>query len=234
MPALELVTTLGPGRESVQSNALSSWLKLGFTVIVLNKEWENTQYRKTYEHLNDLGNVYWIDVEHEGRYLPIDKVFRFFKNWGAGDNLFNAYCNSDIVLAPYDPVKFINMILNEVEDSAIGIRRVNVDDEVLLTNKRWEGDGYDMFIWDKKLIELFPRSNYTFGMPFFDYWMLAWAYYSGYNVKYVDTPVAFHKWHERACTDDDVERLRHEFDPYGKNPYTIAQELLANFKHVEF
>jgi len=82
----------------------------------------------------------------------------------------------------------------------------------LVISTRWELDGvkkiypfvngYDLFIFDYKYIDIFYNNNYVIGMPWWDFWIPLIANKCSLRVYHIKNDVIYHRTHETNYDDN--------------------------------
>jgi hypothetical protein len=106
--------------------------------------------------------------------------------------------NSDILLDP--PGDLAAFARDEGQGSLIIGTRVEINSPEQRQGKRnlW---GFDLFFFDRALIDVFIDHKFCLGMPFWDYWMPFTAALHGLPLKQIETDLAFHMAHEEAWSN---------------------------------
>jgi hypothetical protein len=149
---------------------------------------------------------------------PVDEIeigkekFPFI-NFIESDNIFN-YNNKKLIKLNgiLDSIKLTNCEYCCIVNSDIILKKKIEKKHLksdLLISTRWELDdinhttqktypfdaGYDIFLFEKSLIDIFYNKNYVIGMPWWDYWIPLIAIKLGLKVDHVKNPIIFHRTH---------------------------------------
>jgi hypothetical protein len=103
-----------------------------------------------------------------------------------------AIINSDIILKRDIPTKFLK------SDLTISTRW-ELDD----INKPYPfNNGYDLFIFNKDMIDLYLNDNYVIGMPWWDFWIPLITIKLQLTVNHIKSPIIFHRTHDTNYDND--------------------------------
>ena len=184
-----IVTSIAPGNIDNQRAAVESWKFLGFSVVSLNSREEVEQLEPIYK------NVVFQTVDRDARaeagkpLVYIDDIFSYLRHYGTK---VCGIVNSDIRLK--GDQDFISFICNQVEDAIVLSSRLDIDSSEQEVGEIYKY-GFDVFFFDKKLLEQFPPSQFCLGLPWWDYFMPIVCAQKGVTVKYFATPIAYHVKH---------------------------------------
>lgn len=179
---MKVFTTINPyGNFDVQKEAMLSWCK-EYDVYSVNSEEEIKIAKDLYPEVNFIQteNTYQVGSK---TLIKLDAILDAIKTI---DMLKCSIVNSDIILKR--KIK-LNKKLN--------------DSLVIAT--RWElgeapsypfGGGYDLFIFDKRNIDLFYNKNYVIGMPWWDFWLPIIANRAGVDIYHIKNEIINHRTHK--------------------------------------
>jgi hypothetical protein len=196
MPESILVaTSLAPGkREDVQRRALASWRALGFEIVSFNSALEIARLQPAFPEVvfHDPGRT--AEFSTGKPLIFVADILAWFKEKGPR---VCGIVNSDILLDP--PGDLAAFARAEALGSLVIGTRVEIEEIEQRQGKRnlW---GFDLFFFDRALIDVFVDHKFCLGMPFWDYWMPFTAALHGLPLKQIDTDVAFHMAHDEAWT----------------------------------
>ena len=107
--------------------------------------------------------------------------------------------NSDVSLRA-DRV-FADYVAREARGAFLFGSRVDVDTPESESGEVFEG-GYDFFFFDRRLAGMYPKTDYSIGLPWWDYWAPMVPALNGVPLKRLTTPVAFHVRHDLNWQSD--------------------------------
>jgi hypothetical protein len=183
---VKVFTTVNPfGNYDSQSEALKSWSK-HYDVYSVNPQNEIEIAKEKFPYIN------FIETHDTFQYgkKNLVKLNSILQNIRMENGLC-AIVNSDIILN------------KEIKIDDIG------NDLVIAT--RWEIDGdkrypfvngYDLFIFDAKLTDIYMNPNYVIGMPWWDFWIPLIAIQRGLRVLHISNQSIFHRTHETNYDGD--------------------------------
>lgn len=188
-----IFTTLNPyGNFDAQHEAMSSWASK-FSVYSVNTPEEIDIIRDKYPYINFIENE---EVYISGK-KKLTKLSSILKAARKVNCETVAIVNSDIILN--DRVKKI--LDNKYIRSGLTIAtRWEIDED-----KPYYPfvDGYDLFIFNKKYIDLYDNDSYVIGMPWWDYWIPLISITAGIPVYHIKNKVIFHRTHQTNYDHDD-------------------------------
>ncbi|NER01425.1 MAG: glycosyltransferase, partial [Okeania sp. SIO3C4] len=193
---LVIVTSIAPGNEKNQLSAIESWQKFGFTVVSLNNQAEINNLESIYK------DVTFYPVKRDakttvGRPLVyVDDLILYLKQYGTK---ICGIINSDIRLEAGE--NFLSFISQQAENSVIFGSRVDIDSFELTGGEIYQR-GFDIFFFDKVLLEEFPISKFCLGLPWWDLWIPSMAIKKGLKSKYLATPIFYHLKHKINYSND--------------------------------
>ena len=187
-------TTINPnGNFEAQNEAMSSWA-LKFTIYSVNTKSDIDKVKDLYPYVN------FIETEdtyiYKGKELiKLNALLEAIKN---SDKEYACIVNSDIILNTNIDVSSL------LKDKYL--------DKGLIVSTRFELDedkdpypftaGYDIFIFNKKNVNLFLNKKYVIGMPWWDYWMPIISNKNQFNIYHISNRYIYHRTHQ---TNYDVD-----------------------------
>lgn len=208
----EIATSLVPNNVSGQLPAIKSWQKLGFQVTSINPPEELPLLKEHYP------GVRFVTAPRNGRALVgkpcifIDDILEYFRKSEAD---YFGIVNSDIFLCADDG--FADFIGRNVTDSLVYGSRVEIKGYGSALGRSYHY-GFDYFFFDKRLLNVYPKSEFMLGIPWWDYWFPFYAGQAGVPIKRVDSYLAFHVSHPINYRYDQVLSYKEHFLELAKNP----------------
>jgi hypothetical protein len=179
---MKVFTTINPyGNFDTQREAILSWCK-EYDVYSVNGTQEIDVAKDLYPEVTFIQteNTYQIGKKN---LIKLDAILDAIKSV---DTKKCAIVNSDIIL-----------------NKKIKLNK-KFDDSLIIAT-RWElgdvpsypfGDGYDLFIFDKRNIDLFYNKNYVIGMPWWDFWLPIVANRAGVDIYHIKNEIINHRTHK--------------------------------------
>lgn len=161
---VKLVTSVAPHNIESQRRAIDSWLHAGFSVTSLNIEPEIAQCRGAFPDIDFQPVVRDARPECGRPLVYLDDIFAFLKRHGSD---VCGLINSDIHLRA-DEAK-VRYVVDQARGSLVLACRTDVES---LDNRIGEvyKHGYDVFLFDRAILDLVPSSKFCLGQPWWDYW----------------------------------------------------------------
>ncbi|MFT4563876.1 MAG: hypothetical protein ACI9BW_003636 [Gammaproteobacteria bacterium] len=187
---LTIVTSIAPFELSKQQRATDSWLALGFRVVSLNVASE----RATLEA--EFPNVEFHQPPRDGTAIAgkplvyFDDILAWYRN--RSEHTICGIINSDIVMAKVPCA--MEVLRRSARDGMVISSRIDVasfDPPI----GDWYPQGYDLFFFDRALIDCYIPSKFMLGMPWWDYWAPSAALLRGYPVRRLTSPLIYHAAH---------------------------------------
>jgi hypothetical protein len=197
---MKIFTTINPnGNFDAQNEAMSSWASK-FNIYSVNTKQEINTIEDLYPYVNfiESENTFDFDIT-KFRTPPLTalnikkrlvKLNAILDSINKTDGKHFCIVNSDIILKSD---KLSNLFLDKYLSDGL----------IISTRYELEGDkitkpfssGYDVFIFDKKNINMLYNDNYVIGMPWWDYWV---PIISLKNLKlyHIDEKVFLHRTHK--------------------------------------
>lgn len=204
--SLTIVTSIAPFELPKQQRATASWIELGFRVVSLNIEAECKVLEAQFP------DVEFHRPPRDGSAIA-GKPLVFFDDildWYR-QNEDQAICgivNSDIVMARVP--------------CAMEVLRIAASGGMVISSRidvpsfdppvgNWYPEGYDLFFFDRSLIELYPPSNFMLGIPWWDYWAPSVPILRGYPVRRLSSPLIYHQIHDVNYSDESYIEFAREY-----------------------
>ncbi|MGL5080822.1 MAG: FkbM family methyltransferase [Microcoleaceae cyanobacterium] len=207
-PDIKIITSIAPENLEKQRVAISTWKKLGFSVISLNSALE---IEKLEPHYADITlQIVSRDAQAEvGKPLIyLDDMFCYFQDH---PSKICAVVNSDIQLQADE--NFSKWVLKEAEDAIIFGSRIEIE-----TLEQRQGElynkGFDFFFFDSKYLKDFPPSKFCLGLPWWDFYLPLMALQQGWTLKHLVTPVAYHLKHSVNYNNQNWQKYGIEFTKF--------------------
>lgn len=197
---IQLVTSIAPRNIENQQQAVQSWLRLGFSVTSLNVPSEISDLKPFFE------GVEFHAVSRDARadcgrpLVYLDDVFTFLREKGTP---VCGLINSDIHLRASPAT--IDFVVAQAREAVVLACRTDLDslsDPVGVVYRH----GFDVFLFDKKILEFLPTTPFCLGQPWWDYWFPASILFKSprsYPLKLLVFPFALHIRHASNWNHDD-------------------------------
>lgn len=185
-------TSISPGHKNMHNQlfAVESWRKLGIEVYSLNNSKEISALKDIYPAW-----IKFVPSEDTTEHIfgkpciMINSMMDHFVRNKTGDILM--LINSDIIL---DTSKELISKIKSASDSCIPISHRNDYDGELKPGNKY-AFGFDVFFINKKHISIFPKSMYSMGQTWWDYWIPYVAIKNKTTIFIIQEKIAFHKQH---------------------------------------
>lgn len=190
MSEITIATSIVPRNFELQRTAINSWLNLGFKVISINSAEEAAIVS---QHCPNIPVIIADRTAHPATgkpYVYFDDVRKSLVD------LQSDICgivNSDIFLSA--DAGFVDFISEVAEDGLLFGSRIDIDSMTNLDGEKFVY-GFDFFFFSKKVLCLFPESEFCLGVPWWDYWAPFVPVARGIPCKELISPVAYHVRHE--------------------------------------
>ncbi len=214
--SVTVATSLMPKRLPDQQAAVSSWLALGFDVVSVNAPEEIARLAPDFPNVR-------FEVAHRtaealcGRPLiPLDEMLRVLREDAAP---FCAIVNSDIVFPRSLATGHALAILAQ-RRVVFGNRR-NVRSLEDGEGRLYKG-GYDYFLFDRELLDLFSGTELVIGAPWWDYWIPLAAAMTGIPALCPTDLPALHRIH-------DVGYSRQLYLHFGRSLISAVAKVAGQF-----
>jgi hypothetical protein len=161
---VKLVTSVAPRNVENQRQAMDSWLRAGFSVISVNAESEIGRVRSLFPEIDFQPVTRDASVECGRPLVYLDDVFAFLKKDGSQ---ICGLINSDIHLRTDEAT--LRYVVEQARESLVMACRTDVES---LNSRIGEvfKHGFDVFLFDRKILDLVPSSKFCLGQPWWDYW----------------------------------------------------------------
>jgi len=177
---MKIFTTINPyGNFEAQNEALLSWSKY-YQVYSVNLPEEIEIAKEKFPYIN------FIETNNTFEYgskklVKLNAILDAIKTTDATDC---AIVNSDIIL---------NNKIGKLPESGLVIAtRWEIND----IDKSYPfGDGYDLFIFNRSLINLLQNNKYVIGMPWWDFWIPMISIKAGVKVYHIKNHLISHRTH---------------------------------------
>ncbi len=235
-----IATNISPKNIDRQSEAIKSWIKLGFNVVSIN-------YAEEIEVLQpSFPDIKFVQAKRDGRQtfgkpvIYLDDFLEYLKN---ADSEVCGIVNSDIYLLGNEGIS--SSIKKYTMDSIVYGSRIDVDSLKILEGDVYEA-GFDFFFFDKSLTWYFPESDFCMGMPCWDYWMPLVATLEGLQIKKLISPFAYHLKKLCKCNAEHFDFLAKRFLGYLQKridenfnsdfedyPQALLTKIIAAYHHLD-
>jgi hypothetical protein len=164
---ITLVTSLAPHNADNQRRAMDSWRHAGFSVTSLNAEPEIDQVRKLFPDMDVRAVARDASADCGRPLVYLDDAFAHLRENGSQ---VCGLVNSDIHLRSDEST--IRYVTGEARGSLVLASRTDLDS---LESRHGETfkHGFDVFLFDRAILDLVPASRFCLGQPWWDYWFPA-------------------------------------------------------------
>lgn len=210
---MKIFTTINPNSNfEVQHKALNSWCSK-YEVYSVNTLEEIEKISSIYPQVKFIETNRTYDYG-EKKLIKLNAILYAIESICDG-NTHVAIINSDIILN----VDIKNSIFNKkYSDSLVIATRWELDNgEIYPFN-----DGYDLFIFNTKYLNLYKNENYVIGLPWWDFWIPLISIKAGIKVYHIKNQLIYHLTHETNYDKD----IWIEFGEYLYNDIMVV--LLKN------
>lgn len=191
LPKMCFYTSINPNpiHKERQLNSINTWLKLGVQVFSVNHEKEIKELQKEFNH------VYFISTKESSEevygkpYIKVNTILNIAKE---SDSECICLINSDIEVVPNDNELF-DELLDKSTDGLVMVSKYNYDENHI--DSIVEGNGIDVFAFNKKYIDLIPKSFFSLGQPVWDYWLPLQFAKNNVPIFHINEKLAYHKNH---------------------------------------
>lgn len=201
MSSVTIATSIAPFNIPHQQSAVRTWLDLGFSVVSLNIEDEIKTLQESFPDIS------FQPVARDGKALAGRPFVYFDDVIGALKRAETTVCgiiNSDIHLNAGS--EFLDFILNEAKDAFVFGSRIDVQSFGALDGKenRW---GFDLFFFSQDFTQIYPKSQFCLGVPWWDYWAPLVPTLKGLPVKLLVSDVGVHLLHENNWSIELYQKM---------------------------
>jgi len=191
---MNVFTTINPnGNFEAQNEAMSSWSSK-FSVYSVNTKNDIDKIKDLYPYIKFI-ETEEIYLYNNKKLVKLNAILEAIKN---SDKEYVCVVNSDIIL--------------NVNIDVSSLLKDKYLDKGLIISTRFELDeekdpypftaGYDIFIFNKKNVNLFLNKKYVIGMPWWDYWIPIIANKNQLNIYHISNRYIYHRTHQ---TNYDVD-----------------------------
>jgi hypothetical protein len=197
-----LVTSIAPHNIENQQRAIESWLRLGFAVTSLNAPSEIEELKPFF------GNVEFVAVQRDAQadcgkpLVYLNDVVAFLGSHGTP---VCGLINSDIHLrATPETVRYL---LEEAKNSMVLASRTDVKTLDDATGEVYKF-GFDVFLFDRAILETLPSTEFCLGQPWWDYWLASCLIRlpRQFPLKFASLPITIHIEQASNLHNDDNYR----------------------------
>jgi len=216
MPDITIATSIIPRNFDLQHAAIDSWRKLGFKVISLNSAAEASIVAQNFPDIS-------LTIVNRTAEATAGKPYIFFDDVVAALSVEQAtvcgIVNSDILLMA--DAGFADFIAETVGNGLVFGSRIDVESMADLDGEEYIS-GFDFFFFNKASLEIFPKSEFCLGVPWWDYWAPFVSLITGLSCNELISPVAFHLKHEAKWSGelfcDYGKMFAEKILPYAQQP----------------
>lgn len=190
---MNIFTTINPSDKSfeTQFKALSSWTK--YNIYSVNTKDEIEKISKLYPFVKFIKTESTYDYNGK-KLIKLNAILDTIeKLCDVNSNV--AIINSDIILNNKTKKSIFN---KKYEDSLIIATRWEIDDDKIYSFN----EGYDLFIFNTKLLKLFKNDKYVIGLPWWDFWIPVISIKAGLKVYHIKNQLIYHITHETNYDKD--------------------------------
>jgi len=196
------ITSISPTHinANIQSDAIKSWIDLGFKVYSFNSPKEIETLNGQYDNVEFVPTYRTMEITYGKPLVSINAVL----DW-AKEREDQHYCliNSDIELIM--DLEMVERVKLQMDKSIVLDNRIDYDTTKALTSHKYMM-GIDVFFIHKKWLSIYPQSMHCFGMTFWDYFIPYVAIQNGVDVKFIKQNTAYHKKHSAQYSMDNWKK----------------------------
>ena len=222
-----LATSIIPNaRIKIQTSALASWADNGFDVVSFNTPSEII----TLSH--QFPTVSFIPITRTGEMYagkPLILISDILEKSYLSEHKYCGIVNSDIHFASTNPLDL--SIKKHIKNSFIYGARYEMDN-INSRQGKYDLFGFDYFIYDKTMGNVWGDNRFCLGMPFWDHWFPLIPILNGHKVKKIISPVARHEAHPNSWSAN-ILAFNDEFVRILINYQTRGIALGKNKKQIE-
>ena len=221
---MTILTSLTPGNERNQRNAIATWTHQGFNVVSMNCAQERHQLEPRFPGIS------FVTTQRDGRekwgkpYVYFDDLLAYFLQ---SDCPICGIVNSDVYLWKEN---LLDRVAEAAEDSFLFGSRVDVDSLSSNQGQMYHA-GFDYFFFDRRLLSCYPREQFCLGLPWWDYWaaLLPLVGPQKAPCKRVTTPIALHVKHSANWDIHSWHEMGNTLGKYLRPPFTLSEETMPQF-----
>jgi glycosyltransferase involved in cell wall biosynthesis len=196
---ITVATSLAPFNIELQIKNIKTWKKLGMNIISVNSGKEI----RTLTEYSDAVN--FVEVHRDASniakkpFVYLDDVLQALKKT---ESQICGIINSDIFLSAED--SFLSFIIEKSRNAFVFGSRIDVD---LLRSQDGEEyfGGFDYFFFDKLIINLYQKTDFCLGLPWWDFWLPLVPIINNVPVRRLITPFAYHVKHQQNWQQEFFE-----------------------------
>lgn len=186
------LTSIAPRHyhEGVQQECVKSWIRHGFKVFSFNSYSEAEKLREEYPEVTFITTHRTFEHRFGKPYVAVNALLDWAKEQEDEHILI---LNSDIFIEVNTPL-FFETIFKQSDFSFTHRRDVQEINPVSSESNimSW---GIDVFLLNKKILNIFPQTSLAIGMTHWDYWLPYTASKKGIKPVEIQIPFAYHKIH---------------------------------------
>ncbi|MDC0195967.1 hypothetical protein OAJ93_00020 [Gammaproteobacteria bacterium] len=222
-----LATSIIPNtRLHIQISALKTWAENGFDVISFNTPNEIKTLCNKFPKISFIPIIRTGEI-YTGKPLPL--IADILEELYLSKYKYCGIVNSDIHFSSSSSLDLI--IKDHIKNSFIYGARFEVDNLNSLKGK-YDPFGFDYFIYDKTIKNVWQNNRFCLGMPFWDHWFPLIPILNGHKVKKIISPIARHAQHPNAWSNDTLA-FNDEFVRALIDHQTRSIETQRNQKNTE-
>ena len=194
-----LATSINPDNVENQHLAIESWLRLGFSVSSLNTPSDIEKLRPQFRGVDFFAVQENLQAGQGKSSIGLKDVVAFLGQHGSP---VCGLINPDIHLrATPAAVKFL---LEEARNSMLLANRTDVGSLDDVTGEICKSN-FDVFLFDRAILDILPASEYCFGQPWWDYWLASCLMLPPrrFSLKFASFPLAFRIQDNISSSDED-------------------------------
>ncbi len=186
---ITVATSIAPRDIELQRGAIASWRKLGLSVISVNSQQEIELIQESFPEVGFAKAHRNALAVARKPYVYFDDILKVLESTGAP---LCGIVNSDIYLRAEEGL--LRFISQEADDGFLFGSRIDIASLGSLSGEVFYA-GFDYFLFNRKVISTYIQTDFSLGVPWWDYWAALVPMIKGYPVKQLITPFAFHIKH---------------------------------------
>jgi len=194
-----LATSIDPDNIENQHLAIESWLRLGFSVSSLNTPSDVEKLRPQFRDVGFFAVEENLQTGHGKSSIGLKDLIAFL---GHQESHVCGLINPDIHLRATPAAA--QFLLEEARNSMVLAHRTDVD---TLDDAAGEicKSGFDVFLFDRAVLEVLPTCEFRFGQPWWDYWLASSLILPPrrFALKFASFPFAFRIEDNISSFDED-------------------------------
>lgn len=224
---ITIATSLAPGNITIQKQAISSWINLGFKVVSINVPEEIEIIKDNYPNVTFVQANRSAKEKYGKPYIYFDDVLAYLEQFRSN---ICGIVNSDIILKGQD---FKEIICREAIDSLVFGARINIENFNNLNGVVYKW-GFDYFFFDKKLIPCYPKEEFCLGQPWWDWWIILCPILKGFKVKKIVNPFAYHIKHNLKWNPNNLAYLGFIVSKYFSTDVPMTNDTVIEYAQSVF